>query len=286
VDAITAQGGTASDAFTKIRAGWVAATSDPTTADLEDAIIVAIGTGDAGKVEAAMLAAQLAKGDRSQIRGRIARAVLPALRTAYAATAADNYSAIAKGYDEAAGKLAGCAAAVDITLDAEKIVGLSAKAGTAWMDSATVAAELDGLLAALVGAANLAGIATVSVAGGPLTGAVIALACDPGTAHRRRVFEAWESRGRCGRWAALLALGVTLRAADLDGFAPYADPKPLEVRQQRSGMGVRQVTVDPEDQDYQPVSTDHRTPAEIASAKATVDAWNKLGQPKTTAATE
>jgi len=84
----------------------------------------------------------------------------------------------------------------------------------------------------------------------------------------------------------LLALGVTLRAATLDAFEPYRSPRPLEVRQVRSGMGVRQVTIDPEDQDYQPVSPDSDTPAEIAHAKAEVAAYERAGKRKAPAATK
>jgi len=191
IDALIAQGGSATDAFTKIRTGWKAANTDPTAAELEANILKAISTGDAGKVEQAMLAAQLAKADRGQIRGRIARGVLPALRAAYQATSADNYAGIAKRYDEAAGRLTKCAAEVDITLDADKVVALDAKQRTAWMDAGAIAKEVDRLLAVLLEAAALAGIPDTD----SNLGTRIALATDPGSAHRRRVFEAWQSKG-------------------------------------------------------------------------------------------
>jgi hypothetical protein len=251
IDALIAQGASVTDTFTKTRAGWKAANSDPTTADLEAKILEAIGTGDAGKVEAAMLAAQLAKADRSQIRGRIARGVLPALRAAYAGTSADNYAAIAKAFDEAAGRLATCASKVDAELDAGKVVALSDEQRTAWMDAGVIAKEVDRLLAVLLEAAALAGIPDTD----SNLGTRIALATDPGSAHRRRVHESWASKGRCGRWPALLALGVKLRAATLEGFEPYADPAPITIRQVSVAMGagvhgVRQVPVDPEDAAY------------------------------------
>ena len=282
VDTIVAEGGAVSDAFGRIRAGWSAATTDSTAEELERKILAAIATGDAVVVEQAMTAAAVATITRSPIRGRVARGILPALRSAYASSAGDNFRIVAERYDEAAGRLTACASATDVTAEAERIVALSAKERAGWMDAAVIAAELDVLLAALVNAANLAGISTTDNSGARLTGSLIALATDPGASHRRRVFEAWVSKGRCGRWAALLSLGVKLRAATLDGFEAYREPRPLEVRQQRSGMGTRQYTIDPEDQDYQPVSTDSDTPAEIARAKAGVDAWSKLGKSKAT----
>ena len=84
----------------------------------------------------------------------------------------------------------------------------------------------------------------------------------------------------------MLALGVTLRAATLDAFEPYRSPRPLEVRQVRAGMGVRQFTVDPEDQDYQPVSPDSGTPAATARANAEVAAFERAGKRKAPAATK
>ena len=250
IDALIAQGGVVTDAFEKIRAGWQAANSGPTEQDLQARALDAIKTGDPEAVDQAMTRCAVARLDNSHTRGRIAHAVLPALQAAYAESAAANYIALAGMYDKAAAKLAACASTVDITLDAEKIVGLDAKSRTAWMDAALAAKELDGRFAALSDAATLAGIPVSAD-----RGSRIALACDPGTAHRRRVFEAWESKGRCGRWAGLLALGVTLRAATLEGFTPYADPAPITIRQVPVAMGAgvhgtRQVPVDPEDAAY------------------------------------
>jgi hypothetical protein len=85
------------------------------------------------------------------------------------------------------------------------------------------------------------------------------LAVDPHSLHRRRVWEAFGSGKdrRCGRWSALLALGVTIRAWPADTlkteFAAYQQPAPL--RQTTRSTGVRgvweDVVVDPEDSGYQ-----------------------------------
>jgi hypothetical protein len=63
---------------------------------------------------------------------------------------------------------------------------------------------------------------------------------DPGELHRRRVLDAFAAEGRCGRWSALAALGATIRAwpaGQLDTFAPYRSPRPLEHRIRPSAGG-------------------------------------------------
>ena len=52
--------------------------------------------------------------------------------------------------------------------------------------------------------------------------------------------------GRAGRWAALIAIGATVRAADLSEVEPYREPRPMEKKQVRVGHGVRFVDFDRE----------------------------------------
>jgi len=99
------------------------------------------------------------------------------------------------------------------------------------------------LLPALAAAASLAGRNT------DRDEHLIALSVDATNCHRRRVWECWQTEGtRTGRWGALLALGATIRAAGLEGLEPYARPRPMEIRQVRHGIGIRQVSYDPEDE--------------------------------------
>src|SRR5450830_1218307 len=93
VDAMLAQGGTVTDAFEKVRAGWKAANSDPTEDELQAHILDAIKVGDTEAVDRAMTRYAVAKLDHAHVRGRLARAVLPALQAAYAESAAANYAA-------------------------------------------------------------------------------------------------------------------------------------------------------------------------------------------------
>jgi len=81
---------------------------------------------------------------------------------------------------------------------------------------------------------------------------VLPLACDPGNQHRRRVWEAWDANGRCGRWSALHARGIPIRALpNLGDFELYRLPEPVQhVQQQIAGQPrgiVKNVLVDPED---------------------------------------
>jgi hypothetical protein len=79
---------------------------------------------------------------------------------------------------------------------------------------------------------------------------------DPRDLHRRRAWEAWQGgKGRrCGRWSALVALGVRIRAAELDRFAPYRAPAPKEYRIRpgsETTHGHQMCWFDPEDNPQQ-----------------------------------
>jgi len=82
---------------------------------------------------------------------------------------------------------------------------------------------------------------------------LIALTDDATGCHRRRVWEALAHHGRSHRTLGRTARRwrATLRAADLDGLAPYRLPRPMEVRQVRMGPGVQQLPHDPEDDEVQ-----------------------------------
>jgi hypothetical protein len=157
--------------------------------------------------------------------------------------AVDNYSRVASKFDGVAGKFSTAASLVDPETPAADVVGESDKVRQAWSSSERHAAELTTVLPALVAAAGLAGAEGVNGSG------ALFLCCDPGTRHRRRVWEAWRhSDGRCGRWAALHRLGVKLRACELGDFKPYAPPRPLETELRAiPGGGHVEQTVDPED---------------------------------------
>ena len=69
--------------------------------------------------------------------------------------------------------------------------------------------------------------------------------------HRRRVWESFDTAGRCGRWGGLIAAGATLRAhPEPTTITGFSAPPALEVRQERRGIGIVQRTHDPADDEF------------------------------------
>jgi hypothetical protein len=93
------------------------------------------------------------------------------------------------------------------------------------------ATTLDRLVPVLSAAAQLCGMPeSVGRDGGGRDAILLPLVCDPGALHRRRVWEAFAAKGRCGRWSALVELGARIRAAELDTFSVYRAPRPKQYR--------------------------------------------------------
>ena len=116
----------------------------------------------------------------------------------------------------------------------------------AWSSAEQLAHRLTAALDGLSAAASLAGVNTSAPEH------LLALCVDTTGCHRRRVWEAWETTtGRTTRWGALLALVATLRAAPLEPRPPAARPRPMRIKQIATGMGVRQIMVDPEDDELE-----------------------------------
>jgi hypothetical protein len=113
------------------------------------------------------------------------------------------------------------------------------------------AAELDAATPIMVCAAQLAGVNVDADDGTLLT-----MCVDPIDMHRRELWGAWEHKdGRCGKWAALAALGAPIRAATLENVTPYRRPRPMETRRvPTKTYGIYQdVVMDPESDDYVPL---------------------------------
>lgn len=196
---------------------------------------------------AALLAETATAPQLAAVRNSVAPAAYAALRAAYAPQAVKNYTKLAEQYNSTAAEFVRLADIIDPETDAKNLVSADEETRRAWLEQELIAGKLDALTSILADAALLAG---TNVNSEP---ALIGLLTDPKSAHRRRVYEAWNSSGRCGKWSALVALNVDLRAADLDEHRPYREPRPLEVQHIRGNIGVRSVTIDPEDDD--PTST-------------------------------
>jgi hypothetical protein len=145
---------------------------------------------------------------------------------------------------------------IDPETEAAEMVGASDKHRRSWLDADILARQLTALIGPLFAAARLTGTVpeTAGRDNGGKDAVLLPLVCDPGGAHRRRCWEAWEAKGRCGRWSALVALGVRLRgwpADHLDTFQPYRPARPLEERFEPVALGVSERhMVDPEDPGY------------------------------------
>jgi hypothetical protein len=217
----------------------------PSLAGLADAVI-----GEACDTAIAALRAQaLAEASAlppagAQADHAVRTAALGRLRDIYAPHARPNYQQLATAFDAIATKFAAAVTVGDPETEAAQLISASDKQRKAFTDAGLLALQLTRSLAALRCAATLAGVSTTAPED------QIALVVDATGLHRRRVREAWKHEGgRTGRWAPLLALGATLRAAaDLDNLRPYARPAPMQIKQVRVGPGIRQEPHDPEDE--------------------------------------
>ena len=206
-------------------------------------------------LRAAAIAEQAPPQQIAPVTNRVVDAVLAELRRSYASVARDNYQAVARIFDSAAKQFTDAATITDVEADSAAMIDKPDKPRKAWLAAESFANQLTRLMPPLAAAAGLAGIN-----GADTDPVLLALAADPGTAHRRRTWEAFLSRdGRCGRWSALHRLGVVIRAASLDGLEPYREPKPLERREEPVARGVTKTVIhDPESPGYRPPTIEPR----------------------------
>lgn len=163
--------------------------------------------------------------------------VLKELQRLYGPAAQQNYDRAAQKFNSLARQFSDCARATDVEADGNSLIHASSAERQAWMDAPTVAGALEESLRPLLAAAVLCGapptVAFLGQASDIITAEhQIAIACVPGKAHRRRVWEGWLTTGRrTGRWGALHAAGVRLKASDRPAdVTPYQrPPKPIPV---------------------------------------------------------
>jgi hypothetical protein len=191
------------------------------------------GGGDISLLRSLALLDELThSGTEARVADKVRAQVLEALREIYAPIASSNYRRAADRYDTAADQFARCAALVDVDAGVDQLAALQPGQREAYFDAQRATADLDHALNVLLAAASLAGappdVSFVINADVETMGAQIAIATDPGKAHRRRVWEGWNSKGlRCGRWGALLKIGVRLQAAKHPDTPPFPTPQPL-----------------------------------------------------------
>ncbi|KAA1243113.1 hypothetical protein F0Q45_25855 [Mycobacterium simiae] len=252
VDVVAAHGIAPPREWSALRARFEAflSTQHPCTARLAAEIVRPSGA-DVDVLRAAALAEHYPEHEHN-VTAVVRSAVHSELLRLVAPTAARAYRAVAKEFDAVAAKFIAAAKVADPDLGSEEIVYCPESQRQAWLSAAVLAVELDGLTPVLYAAATLTG-APAEVAS-PLTDADtwrLPLVTNPGALHRRRVWEAWQATGRCGRWAALHKLSAEIRAhAKPEALQPYAQPEPFIVKYEPGPKGGHQkVVYDPHDSD-------------------------------------
>jgi hypothetical protein len=188
----------------------------------------------------------------AQVEAHVAGMVEAELRRLYGGHAKDNYGKAKARFDAVAADFVAAAQTVDIEAPAADVVGWDDAQRAAWTAAATLATQIDAELPILTTAASLAGVKDVDT--DPV---VLALCIDTSGAaadRRRPLWAAWDDATgrRCGRWSALHAAGLTIRACDLGAFAAYRRPEPIQrlmVPARNAPVGVyEERTWDPETQ--------------------------------------
>jgi hypothetical protein len=224
------------------------ALNDTAVTRLCDAIVTPPGKNppDVAALRAMALAEQAGPQTVATINNTVVARVQAAMIASYEPVSAANYATIASQFDVIAAEFTAAAETVDPETPSTEMVLAPDDHRTAWSDAERHAHRLDQTLIALVAAAQLAGTRLDNA--NPELGelwhdanldeaAVLALAIDTTDPAlvRRDVWRAWQTatEGRCRRWSALHKLGVTIRAAALDGFESYREPAPLQYRQEQ-----------------------------------------------------
>lgn len=245
---VTNAGGTTTKEYDRIITRWNDYTTQPSTAQqqLTAAILGKDAPERIAELNALALAELANQVDRASVLNAVANEVYPALRNEYAKTAAANYKTLAAKFNTTAQTLTEAMDTVDIETAPEHLMSGTEEQRNAWAHAPALAASLTSQVHNLAEAARLAGL-TIQGADGTLP-----LTVDPGTLHRRRVWEAWENTtGRAGKWGAVVNLGATIEAPALEEYKHYRRPAPIETRYEQIGRGThRPVEIDPEDDNH------------------------------------
>jgi hypothetical protein len=262
VQAVIDAGGTVTQEYTDAVARW-RAWNTPAGESASDRLAAAYRDGaDLATLntlrQEAIIAQSSTTVDLATVNNSVAPIAREHIMTAYKATAAANYETLRDKFNDAADRFHSKADVIDP--DPGTLVSAPARTRTAWLEADLIARELDALAAPLADAATLAGHAVKTPADHA------GLTMNAGDLHRRRVWEALNATGRCGKWSALVNLGATLNAPDLDSLTPYREARPIETVYEHTGFGMRPIELDPEDDDYDEKAANMRraTPGRVA----------------------
>lgn len=246
VQRVTDAGGTVTKAYDEAVNRWhdwaELRESSPLQA-LTDAYEAGATIKQLATLRAAALAAEATNAImEATVHNAVAPAALAQIMAAYHPTKDDNYRVARDAYNALARQFTDLAETVDVEADARTMVAADEATRSGWLKAEVLAHQLTQAAAILADAATLAGKPTNT------DSATIGATVNADGLHVRRVWEAWATtEGRTGKWGALVALGATIEAPELDDLSNYREPMPMEIVQEHSGIGVRQVQHDPED---------------------------------------
>ena len=251
VKTVVAAGGTTTKEYDRLIRRWDDFTElgKPATKALTAAILGDTPMERVGELQALALAEQATPIAAADIRIIAAESIYPAVRAEITKAAQSNYETIAKKFTATGKALSRAASVIDPESDPAGLISADDATRKAWTDSGILAHQLNSQLRTLATAARLAGAQVSSDTG------LLALTIAPETSHRRRVWEAWQTHGRTGRWAAIHALGLSIEACCLEDHTPYREPAPLETRYERTRFGQQAYSFDPEDQTPDPAES-------------------------------
>lgn len=216
VDAIVAAGVSLPPEFVALRErlNKFSVIATPCRDRLRDALINPSSDDDLPMLRAAALIET--EIEPHKLNGQARHWVFQKLKEINSAIAAGNYAKLAAEFDKIAKAFTAATKTVDVEADAATLISAPERERKTWVEAELLAQQLTEAVPGLQDAALLAGLADVR------GDDVLALVADPGDELTgRQTWTAWFSKGRCGRWSALVAAGITLRAAKLDEFKPY-----------------------------------------------------------------
>jgi hypothetical protein len=247
VNTVIAAGGSTTSEFERILNRWSEYTESDYSAQaqLAKALLGDTPLERVAELRGLALAENASNQERAVVHNGLAAALYPVLIAEYAKTAQANYATLAAKFNSTAATFTKAATVIDPETPAEQLVHATEAKRRAWTDAGVASLELSAQIPALIEAARLAGTVMRTIDD------ALSLTTKPGTLHRRRVWEAWNTTtGRTGRWGAMLTLGATIEATPLDEYTRYREPAPMATKYEYNGFGHRPISVDPEDNEH------------------------------------
>lgn len=186
---------------------------------------------------------QVAGTAEAMIDNHVRQQVTAALVKEYSKVSAENFKKVGDNLALNIQQFRALAEKVDPDVGSDAVVGKPMDVQTAWMNALDLAAELDAGLDALRAAAALEGRILSK------SDQLVGLICPTtGTgAERRKLWAAWDSDKRTGKWGALVKAGIDLKPIEsVREYRSYARPKAVN-KVERVNGGIRQTWVDAED---------------------------------------